>query len=352
MSIGMYTVFPSVSIKAAMKKITEGGKRCLVVVDGNNILQGTLSDGDLRKAIVSGVGIERDIRDFYFSSASYLVAGEYKESHARAMFEQEGFALIPIINRDKQVIDVLFPDGVLPEYAEEKNPALVKPVVIMAGGKGTRLEPFTTILPKPLIPVHDKPIVEHIIERFTQVGCIEFYLTLNYKGKILRSYFDELDPTYNIRFVEEYQPLGTAGSLRLLKGQIEESFFVTNCDIIVKTDYRKLYSFHVEGDYSITLVASAKEYVIPYGVCELTEEGELEQINEKPRYELLINTGLYVINPEWLHLIPKDCAYHMTQLIKEIKKQGGRIGVFHIGEDSWVDVGEWPEYQRTLSRLL
>ena len=320
MSIGMYTVFPSVSIKDAMEKITEGGKRCLVVIDENNILQGTLSDGDLRQAIVNGVGIEREIREFYFSSATYLVAGEYKEAHAKDIFEKENFALIPIINHDKQVVDVLFPDRFLPEHAEEKKPALVKPVVIMAGGKGTRLEPFTTILPKPLIPVHDKPIVEHIIERFTRIGCIEFYLTLHYKGKILRSYFDELDPTYHIRFVEEYQPLGTAGSLRLLKGQIEEPFFVTNCDIIVKADYGNLYSFHVEGNYAITLVASTKEYVIPYGACELTTAGELEQINEKPRFEFLINTGLYIINPEWLHLIPKDCAYDMTHLIKEVKK--------------------------------
>ena len=117
-------------------------------------------------------------------------------------------------------------------------------VVIMAGGRGARLEPFTKILPKALVPVHDKPIIEHIIERFTKVGCMDFHLTVNYKSRILKAYFEDLEADYHMQFVEEQEPLGTAGSLRFLDKKFNKPFIVTNCDIIIKVDYSKLYKFH------------------------------------------------------------------------------------------------------------
>ena len=151
------------------------------------------------------------------------------------------------------------------------------------------MEPFTKVLPKPLVPIHDKPIIEHIIERFTDVGCNEFYLTVNHKARILKAYFEELQTEYKIHFIEEKEPLGTAGSMRFLDGKFKQPFFVTNCDIIIKTDYSSLYEFHQKGGYDVTLVASAKEYIIPYGTCELNTEGHLSHINEKPHYDFLIN---------------------------------------------------------------
>ena len=179
---------------------------------------------------------------------------------------------------------------------------------IEAGGKGTRLEPFTKILPKPLVPIHEKPVIEHIIERFTDVGINEFILSVNYKARIMKAFFEELDHDYLIKFVEEEKPLGTAGSLKLLEAKINKPFMMTNCDIIIKTDYPDLYSFHEENNYEITLVASMKNYTIPYGTCELNSDGYLSNINEKPQYDFLINTGLYVLNPSVLKLIPKVFA--------------------------------------------
>jgi NDP-sugar pyrophosphorylase family protein len=221
----------------------------------------------------------------------------------------------------------------------------------MAGGKGTRMEPFTKVLPKSLVPVHEKPIIEHIIERFTDHDCVDFHLTINYKGKILKAYFEELQPTYEVDFVEEKEPLGTAGSLRFLEGQFKQPFFVTNCDIIIMADYAKIYEFHQKGAYDVSLVASAKEYVIPYGTCELNPEGYLSHINEKPKYDYLINTGLYVLNPDILKLIPKNEFYHITNLISNIIKKGKRVGVFPVDEDNWIDVGQWAEYQQAVKRL-
>ena len=178
-----------------------------------------------------------------------------------------------------------------------------------------------------------------------------FYLMLNYKGRILKAYFEELQPDYGIHFVEEDIPLGTAGSLRFLDGHFSKPFFVTNCDIMIKTDYTSLYKFHEEGGYNITLVASAKDYVIPYGTCTLNDDGHLSHINEKPKYDFLINTGLYVLNPDILNIIPKDKFYHITHLIEDAKNQGKKVGVFPIDDDAWIDIGQWAEYKKTLNAI-
>jgi NDP-sugar pyrophosphorylase family protein len=151
--------------------------------------------------------------------------------------------------------------------------------------------------------------------------------------------------------VEELEPLGTAGSLRFLDGKFHQPFFVTNCDTIIKADYANLYEFHQKGDYDITLVASAKEYVIPYGTCELNNGGHLAHINEKPKYDFLINTGLYVMNPRVLNLIPKNRFYHITHLIENAKKKRKKVGVFPVDDDSWIDIGQWTEYKQAIDRL-
>ena len=221
----------------------------------------------------------------------------------------------------------------------------------MAGGSGTRMEPFTKVLPKPLIPIHEKPIIEHIIDKFLNIGCDSFHLTVNYKSKILKAYFEELQPNYSLSFIDEKEPLGTAGSLRYLKDKFYKPFFVTNCDIIIKADYASLYEFHQKNNYDITLVASAKEYIIPYGTCELNAEGHLSHINEKPMYNFLINTGLYILNPDVLNIIPKDKFYHITHLIEDAKTQGKKIGVFPVDDDDWIDIGQWVEYKKAIDKF-
>ena len=258
--------------------------------------------------------------------------------------------LIPVVNEDNIVVDYItwFTLG---EGVQTQESSLSVPVVIMAGGRGTRLEPFTQVLPKSLIPVQEKPIIKHIIERFTDVGCNEFHLTVNYKARILKAYFEELQPDYKIHFVEEQEPLGTAGSLRFLDGRFSQPFFITNCDIIVKANYASLYEFHKKGGFDVTLVASAKEFIIPYGTCELNVDGDLSHINEKPHYDFLINTGLYVLNPEVLKLIPEKVFYHITHLIEDSINQGKKVGVFPIDDDAWIDVGQWKEYKQAVDRL-
>jgi dTDP-glucose pyrophosphorylase len=344
------TVQTNITIRQAMKALEKTSEKCILVVDKNKKLLGTLTDGDLRRSILRGLKFSEDISTSFNTKPTILIQDKYDIEEAFKLLRNLKIDLIPIVNQANMVVDY-FTWSDMGGKVQPKKSLKNVPVVIMAGGKGTRLEPFTKVLPKPLIPIHDKPLIEHIIERFTQLGCLDFYLTINYKGKILKAFIEELQPSYKVHFIEEHEPLGTAGSLCFLDGEFKHSFFVTNCDIIVKANYASIYEFHQEGDYDITLVASSKEYVIPYGNCELNSDGSLANIHEKPRYDFLINTGLYILNPNVLPLIQKNKVYHITDLIKDAQKQGKKVGVFPIDDDAWIDVGQWSEYRQAVENL-
>ena len=176
--------------------------------------------------------------------------------------------MIPVIDVNKKLVDILTYNKI---FSEEKpcNKNLDLKVVIIGWGEGKRLEPFTKILPKPLAPINEKPIIEHIIDKFLRSGCDEFFISVNYKSKILKAFFDELDPSYSIKYIEERKPLITAGSLFFVKDIFDEPFFVTNCDIIIDVDYKDIYDFHKANGFDLTLVASTNEFIIPYGICDL-----------------------------------------------------------------------------------
>ena len=344
------TVNPNSTIRQAMKVLDKTAEKCLLVVDEHNKLLGSLTDGDLRRGILSGMNFSESISVCYNKDATTFTQGNYTQEDATRVLRDKKLDLIPVIDKDGKVVDYLTWSNI--NGGKQKKKVLDDvSVVIMAGGKGTRMEPFTNVLPKPLIPIHEKPIIEHIIERFTDMGCSDFHLTVNYKGKILKAYFEELKPDYSVSFVDENKPLGTAGSLQYLKGKFDKPFFVTNCDIIIKADYVNLYEFHQKGGYDITLVASAKEYIIPYGTCELNGDGHLSHINEKPKYDFLINTGLYILNPDVLSIIPQNKFYHITHMIEDLKNTEKKIGVFPIDDDAWIDIGQWAEYKKVMELL-
>ena len=344
------TINPNLTIRQAMKVLQKTSEKCLLVVDENKKLLGSLTDGDLRRGILSGINFSENISECYHKDATSFTQGNYTQEDATRVLLDKKLDLIPIIDKDGKVVDCLTWSKINSGKQYKKALDDVS-VVIMAGGKGTRMEPFTKVLPKPLVPIHEKTIIEHIIERFTDMSCSDFHLTVNYKGKILKAYFEELKPDYSVSFVDENEPLGTAGSLQYIKGKFAKPFFVTNCDIIIKADYLNLYEFHQKGCYDITLVASAKEYIIPYGTCELNDEGHLSHINEKPHYDFLINTGLYILNPDMLKLIPENKFYHITHLIEDAKNQGKKVGVFPVDDDAWVDIGQWTEYKKAIKLL-
>ena len=343
------TISPEVSLREALQRIGAGCEKALVVVDENNCLVGTLSDGDVRRAILRGTELSSGVSSAINRSPRWLSTERAEICNAKHLFQDKGVSLVPVVDSEGRVRTVLtrgdcFHEDLLPEKRTLKIP-----VVIMAGGRGTRLAPFTHVLPKPLIPVNAKSIIEHIISQFRAHDINKFYLMVRDKSKLLRAFFEELSPAYEINFIEEIEPLGTVGGLRNLRGQLKTEFFVTNCDILTDLDYADLLGFHLNSDSAITLVGCSKTSVLPYGVCHLAADGYLDQIEEKPSRDILVNTGLYVLSPRALELIPDHGGFDMPDLIREVSGKGGRVGVYPVSEDAWHDVGEWPEYKKTVA---
>lgn len=335
------------TVKEAMKALNASAKNGLIVVNADGVLLGMLTDGDIRRFILKSNSLDSAIGTAYNKDPQFISKDNFDLEQVKEIMLRLEIDIIPIVDENRVVVDFINWESA---FGDEPtiNKKIDAMVVIMAGGKGTRMEPFTLVLPKPLIPIQDKPIIEHIIETFLGYGIMDYYLTVNYKAQIMKAYFQERNPDYQVHFIEENKPLGTAGSLKLLESSSPKPIIVSNCDILIKTDMWELTQFHLKGEYDLTLVASLKHYRIPYGICELNEKGHLDHIKEKPEYQMLVNTGLYVLDPGVLKLIPDDEFMNITTLMDMIKKNGGKVGVYPVGEDDWIDIGQWQEYKNTL----
>ena len=339
------------TIITSMKKLDKNAHKILFVIDSSETLIGSLTDGDIRRWILSGNELSDQVDKVCHKTPSF-VEEDYTNQDVKELMLSKNIECIPVLSPDKKVVNVLFWVDVFQNVKVEKPKKQMKhPVVIMAGGFGTRLAPFTTILPKPLIPVGNKSIVEHIIDRFLPYGIDNFFMTVNHKSKIIKSYFEDVEKDYSIKLVKENKPLGTAGSLKLIKDEIDDIFIVSNCDIVIHADYADIVDHHINSGFDITLVSSMMHYKIPYGICEIDKGGALLEIKEKPEYNFLISTGMYILNKKILDYIPDDEFFHITHLMEEVKMRGGKVGVFPISEKSWDDTGEWDEYKKTVKRL-
>jgi len=247
-------------------------------------------------------------------------------------------------------VRIFFWEDMFGSQEARKKAFLGLPVVIMAGGRGSRLMPLTNVLPKPLLPINEKTIIEDIMEAFVKVGCNQFYLSVNYKSDMIRHYLNGLNNAeYKIEYFEEEKPLGTAGSMYLIKDKIKSTFFVSNCDILIDQDLEEIYKYHLQNKNDITVVSAIKRYKIPYGTIETKQDGILSCLDEKPELIFQINTGMYILEPHTLNLIPKNSFFHLTHLIELVNKNGGKVGVFPIPENSWQDIGNWEDYNRAIN---
>ena len=256
--------------------------------------------------------------------------------------------LIPLINKSGKIIQVFFWEDILNKSPINK---INLPVLIMAGGVGSRLQPYTFVLPKPLIPINNKTIIERIIENFQNFGCNNFYVSINFKSKIIKHFFGDLKTKSKFNFLEEKKPLGTIGGAKKLLKNNFKNLIVSNCDIISKINVSDLVNFHKKNNYDITMVASTKGHTIPYGVCEIDKSGTLKHIKEKPHFDFLINIGIYVLKKDALNQIPSNKRFDMTDLIQKIQSKGYKVGIFPIYDHDWVDVGQWSEYKKALEQI-
>lgn len=342
----------NITIKQALLILNKVGRKCLIVTINNKIL-GSLSDGDLRKAITKGYSLNAKIDNIINRKPIYLEKGKFSNEDIKKYFSKYLVDVIPVIDQKKNVVELLFWEQSIKDINTDLNNKANKniDVVIMAGGIGKRLEPFTTILPKPLIPVNGKTIVERIIDNFEKYGFLKYNFIVNYKSLILKAYLKELKSSNKIKYFEENKPLGTIGGLSLLKKNIKDNFILSNCDIIVDCNYSDLIEYHIKNSNLITLVVAAKEFSIPYGNCILNKKGDLKLIMEKPIVDYLINTGVYVINKKVINLIKKNENIDMDKLISRLLANKNKIGVFPIHENQWIDIGNWSEYKKTIENL-
>jgi len=334
-----------------MDALTKGNARLVLVVDTDDRLLGTLSDGDLRRFVLAGNELSSSIQGAFNQNPTCVQVDSFSKQDLRRLFQEKSVTLIPVVDNEGRVVDHVSWEEAFEGDEKKAEDIRDVPIVIMAGGQGTRLKPFTHVLPKPLIPIDGKPIIEHIMDRFRDAGGTSFYVTVNHKARILRAYLENGDGARDIAFVEEEMALGTAGALRLLAGRFNEPAIVSNCDVLVAVNYRELMDFHVASGCSITMVASAQSYRVPYGACSINDDGTLRGIEEKPELAMLANTGLYIVNPSVFDRIPEDEVYHMTNLIADLMQGDDSVAVFPVSSEAWVDIGQWEEYRRA-ARLM
>lgn len=342
-------ITPEVSLMSALKRMDELKRKLLIVAEADMFV-GVLSIGDIQRAIIKQTDLSSEVKNVLRTIIT--VAKSTDSLHSiKAQMHEFRMECMPVVDENNKLVKIIDWEDVFGTEREEEREKLNMPVVVMAGGEGTRLRPLTNVIPKPLIPVGEKTMLETIVESFTKHGCSDFHVSVNYKSDLIKYYIKE-NPVEgaNFSFFVEPKPLGTAGSLHLLKDQINVPFFVTNCDILVDQDYAEIYKYHKENKNELTVVAALKHISIPYGTLETGKNGILESITEKPELTYLINSGLYILEPHLLEEIPTNEFYHITTLINKLISEKRRVGVFPVSEKSWRDIGEWKEYFKFINK--
>lgn len=338
MNLEKFLINKDVTIESALERIDENGYGVVYVVDEKQLV-GVLTDGDIRRYLLKDQNLKKAISAMM--NTSYVFIDEDCDKVTKSFFKEHKILSVPVIDELKNIVKIFFYNGECAEYKVE----IKVPVVIMAGGKGTRLKPYTNVLPKPLIPINEKTITEHILDRFLKFGCDDFYMIVNYKKNLIKAYFQDPSLEYNMTFIDEEKFMGTGGGLKLLSGKIDSTFVLTNCDILVEANYKKIVERHKKNENILTMVCARKSVEIPYGTVDVDEDGNIQKLIEKPTYHILTNTGFYIIEPEFLEQIPKDEFVHITDVIQKCLNEGKKVGTYLIDEKSWLDMGQFDELE-------
>ncbi len=336
-------------IRSAIQQMNALGKGMVLVCQDGDVLLGVVTDGDLRRGILAGLSLEENVGRLMNPNFRRLELG-YTASALREAFATHFIRYVPVLEGGR-LRGLLARDQMEALVRELPHRRLGLPVVVMAGGLGTRMQPFTLVLPKPLIPIGDKTMLELILEEYQKYDCQRFFLSVNYKAQLIKAYLDDSAYRDKVEYLREEKPLGTAGGLKMLQGRLDTSFFVSNCDIIIREDYAQILDFHRAGGYRLTLVAAMQHHTVPYGVCEIENGGDLALLREKPQYDFLVNTGMYLLEPSVLELIPEGEFFNITDLIERIRQMGQKVGVFPVAQSAYVDVGQWEVYKKAIELL-
>jgi NDP-sugar pyrophosphorylase family protein len=309
-----------------------------LVVDAGGHLAGTVTDGDIRRAVLRGKGLDIAISEGMNANPTTGLQEETHDSWQRTM-HRHSLRHLPILDTQGCVVDLV-------QYSMPIEPERTTPVVIMAGGLGTRLRPLTENTPKPMIPVGPKPVLETIIENFAEQGFLNIFLCLNYKGEIIREHFgDGRRLGVNITYLQEDRRLGTAGALSLLPQRPDEPVIVMNGDLLTKVDFVRLMDFHERQGFIATMAMREHQQQVPYGVLKIGDGYVVRELVEKPVERYYVNAGIYILDPDTLDLVPDQKFYDMPTLFNTLMDKGGKVGGFPLRDD-WVDIGRIEDLER------
>ena len=327
------------SMQTAIKVLHAGGMRIALVVSDSGMLLGTVTDGDIRRALIKKIDIESAVNTI-MNSSPLTVLQDKNRNEILSLMKSKDLLHIPLVDKQGQLVGLETIQHLL------ENKKLNNPVFIMAGGFGPRLHPLTKETPKPLLNVGSRPILATIINQFIEAGFHRFYISTHYKAEMIRDYFgDGSTLGVNIEYVHEEIPLGTAGSLGLLPSNTPElPIVMMNGDLLTKINFSNLLDFHQEQGGLATTCIREYDFQVPYGVVEI-ERDQLVGIVEKPVHKFFVNAGIYVIDRKMIDVIDGDKYLDMPNLFENMVEQGEKINVFPIHE-YWLDIGQIKEYEK------
>lgn len=324
------------TIKEAMEAIDKNLVGGVFIIDEEERVIGVVTDGNVRRAILNGHSIFEGIKEIYTTNFKYVNKFTSRQKIKQMMGEYK-IRQLPLLDEKGKLVDLYFLDDIL-SYEKKDNY-----VFILAGGLGTRLRPLTEKVPKPMLKVGEKPILERIIEQFKEYGFVNFIISVNYRGEIIEDYFkDGSDLKINIEYVKEEKKLGTAGSIKLAEKKLNKPFIVINGDILTGIDFDTFLNYHLENQCHITVGVRNYEMKVPFGVM-VTDGRLIKSLKEKPTYTFHINSGVYVLNKEVISYIPGNCEYNMTDLIEDLIQDDKRCGTYNIKE-YWSDIGQIEDF--------
>lgn len=344
--IKKFLINETMTVTDAMKLMSDLGCKILYVHEDGK-LKATLTDGDIRRYLLRSGNVGNTVKDVANYSPKYLINASCKD--AQEFMQDNLIDSVPSVDDNKRMINIYFANY---RYKAKHFEKISLPVVMMAGGKGTRLYPYTKVLPKPLIPVGDVPIAERIINQFCEAGCSKFYLIVNHMKNMIKSYFNEIDKNYEIEFIDEDEPLGTGGGIYYLKGIIKEPFILTNCDILIKEDFSKVLKYHKKSKNVITMVVAEQSMQVPYGVVEFDDKMNITSMKEKPTFSYYTNTGCYIVEPSVIDEIKEKKSFGFPDLINECKGKKMNVGAYSVPENSFIDMGEKDMLSRANSLFI
>jgi len=329
---------PQDSLERAVKVLHEGGCRIALVADKFGMLLGTVTDGDIRRALINQLTMESSV-SLIMNGNPITVDDKVKNKDILSLMSDKSLLHMPIIDKD----GILCGLETLQQLIE--SPIYDNPIFLMAGGFGTRLHPLTKSTPKPLLKVGNKPILEMIIEQFINYGFHNFYISTHFKSEQIRDYFKDGElHNISIKYVHEDSPLGTAGSLGLLPDDLPDlPIIVMNGDLLTKVDFKNLFNFHCEHNSEATMCVREYDFQVPYGVVEI-DDYNIKRITEKPVHKFFVNAGIYVLNRSLINKVDGKSYLDMTDFLeKELNNSGVKAFPIH---EYWLDIGQVEEYEK------